>query len=87
MSNTGGAAFAPRFSIPAFPRQSSDAIQAGMTLRDYFAAGAMAALYASQYEYEFTGAAREPECEVLMDELAQDAYQIADAMLRAREQK
>ena len=58
-----------------------------MPMRDYFAAKAMAALYTSQYEYEFTGAAREPEFETLMNELAQDAYQMADAMLAAREQK
>ena len=60
--------------------------QGGMTLRDYFAAKAMAALYASRYEYEFTGAPRTPEFCKLMDELAVDAYQMADAMLKAREQ-
>lgn len=56
----------------------------GMTLRDYFAAKAMAALYQSHYEYEFTGAPRMPEFQKQMDELAVDAYGIADAMLKAR---
>ena len=56
-----------------------------MTLRDYFAAKAMAALYQSHYEYEFTGKPREPEFIKLMDELAVDAYGIADAMLKARQ--
>ena len=63
MSNTGG---------PAFPHQSSDAIRAGMTLRDYFAAKAMQGiLYAGL----------EPV------ETAKHAYTMADAMLKAREKK
>ena len=57
---------------------------AGMTLRDYFAAKAMHALYTSTFEYVFTGASRTPEYAKLMDELAQDAYQVADSMLKAR---
>ena len=61
MNNTGG---------PAFPHQSSDAIRAGMTLRDYFAAKAMQGiLYAGL----------EPV------ETAKHAYTMADAMLAARE--
>lgn len=56
----------------------------GMTLRDYFAAKAMHALYTSTFEYVFTGASRTPEYVKLMDELAQDAYQVADSMLKAR---
>jgi hypothetical protein len=75
-TNTGG---------PAFPGLNI-AMQEGMTLRDYFAAKAMAALYQSQYEYVFTGTPRMPEYAALMDELAMDAYGIADAMLKARDQ-
>ena len=56
----------------------------GMTLRDYFAAKAMHALYTSTFEYVFTGAYRTPEHAKLMDELAQDAYQVADSLLKAR---
>ena len=56
----------------------------GLTIRDYFAAKAMHALYTSTFEYVFTGASRTPEYVKLMDELAQDAYQVADSMLKAR---
>ena len=66
---------------PAFP---TNGWQEGMTLRDYFAAKAMAALYQSHYEYQFTGKPRKPEFIALMDELAGDAYCIADSMLKAR---
>lgn len=72
--NTGG---------PAFPAHTI-AMHEGMTLRDYFAAKAMAAMYQSHYEYEFTGIPRMPEFQKLMAELAVDAYGIADAMLAAR---
>tara|TARA_R110000868_G_scaffold368559_1_gene631672 strand:+ start:294 stop:500 length:207 start_codon:yes stop_codon:yes gene_type:complete len=65
--NTGG---------PAFPHQSSDAIRAGMTLRDYFAAKAMGALLVDPlWQGNTTGT------------VAAIAYEMADAMLRAREQK
>ena len=57
----------------------------GMELRDYFAAKAMHSLYVSNYKYEFTGKAKMPAFVALMDELAIDAYQIADSMLKARE--
>lgn len=57
----------------------------GMTLRDYFAAKAMHALYTSTFEYVFTGTSRTPEHAKLMDELAEDAYQVADSMLKARD--
>ena len=73
---------------PAFPQYSLVAegvfCEGGMTLRDYFAAKAMHALYTSTFEYVFTGASRTPEHAELMDELAQDAYQVADSMLKAR---
>ena len=76
----------------AFPRNILDhghgvisTHESGMTLRDYFAAKAMHSLYVSNYEYEFTGKAKMPAFVALMDELAIDAYQIADAMLKARE--
>jgi hypothetical protein len=62
-------------------------MSSGMTLRDYFAAKAMHALYTTIYEYEFTGSPRAPEFKALMEELAVDAYGLADAMLKAREKK
>ena len=60
--------------IPAFPRPHSGTTQyaqAGMTLRDYFAANAMQAILPlSNYAT-----------------VAKNAYAIADAMMEAREQK
>ena len=56
---------------PAFP---DDRWQAGMTLRDYFAAAIMQGLMASQ-------------CEVTDDPYPIYAYKIADAMIKAREVK
>ena len=71
---------------PAFPTGTGvTPYNPGMTLRDYFAAKAMHSLYVSNYEYEFTGKAKMPAFVALMDELAIDAYQIADSMLKARE--
>lgn len=82
MSNkqTGGPAFPFECQGPT----TAPEIYYGMTLRDYFAAKAMHALYTSTFEYVFTGASRTPEYAKLMDELAQDAYQVADSMLKAR---
>ena len=65
MNNTGG---------PAFPHKSSDAIRAGMTLRDYFAGQAMQAILTS-YKIE--------DCDDFV--VANCAYQMADFMLKARE--
>lgn len=83
---TGGPAF-PTHTLEPNPDGGQPRIiwQEGMTLRDYFAAKAMAALYQSHYDYEFTGKPREHEFVALMDELAVDAYGIADSMLKARE--
>jgi len=58
---------------PAFP---DDRWQAGMTLRDYFAAAALQGLMA---EYD-------PEDE-LEQHIAKWSYKAADAMLKAREVK
>ena len=64
MNNTGG---------PAFPHQSSDAIRAGMTLRDYFATAAMQSALVGGLHQDFYVAT------------ARRAYHMADAMLAARE--
>ena len=71
--NTGG---------PAFPFvDSHDApSHSGMTLRDYFAAKAMQGLLSSIGEWT-TGI---PNVE-FSESVAEDAYWIADAMLKARE--
>jgi hypothetical protein len=64
---------------PAFPAEvwSSDGVpehSEGMTLRDYFAAKAMPTIYA-----EALGG------EDWRDDVAREAYRMADAMLKARE--
>ncbi len=61
---------------PAFPRPFSGTTQyaqEGMTLRDYFAAKAMQGMLACSIQPQ-SGA----------DMYARDAYQVADAMLKAR---
>ncbi|SEO79198.1 hypothetical protein [Nitrosovibrio sp. Nv6] len=61
---------------PAFPAQFWDERATGMTLRDYFAAKALAGLVAH------------PECDEIelhtAASLAYEAYMVADAMLEAR---
>ena len=61
---------------PAFPTWArNDDMTPGMTLRDFFANTAMQAMIATG---EYGRACK--------DVLADDAYEIADAMLKAREQ-
>ncbi|SUC17330.1 Uncharacterised protein [Proteus vulgaris] len=57
------------FPVPATELHGTDT---GMTLRDYFAAKYMQA------------AKSNPNCGYDFDDLAHDAYQMADAMLKAR---
>ena len=60
---------------PAFPAHFYDGRSTGMTLRDYFATAAMQAEFmggVAQYDFGVT---------------AERAYMMADAMLKAREQK
>ena len=60
---------------PAFPLETSTAFQnPGMTLRDYFAAKAMQGICASGPTHEWSN-----------NRLAAEAYDLADAMLKARE--
>jgi hypothetical protein len=60
---------------PAFPFQDGYGRVSGMTLRDWFASQAMAGLV----PYVVKGAT--------FENVAEDAYKAADAMLRAREVK
>lgn len=74
MSNeieTGGAAFPMQFE--------DDGSQSGMTLRDYFAAKAMQGICAND--------ACVPTRQVHFDNIAEDAYRMADSMLKARKIK
>lgn len=58
-------------TTPAFP-MTGDEIATGLTMRDYFAAKAMQGMLAASENYP-------------TPELADYAYQVADAMLLARE--
>jgi hypothetical protein len=60
---------------PAFPAQALGGLgyTTGMTLRDYFAAKAMQSMNS-----------REDYSDVPAEFIAQDAYELADAMLKAR---
>lgn len=70
---------------PAFPTRidNYDAKYSspGMTLRDYFAAKAMAAIVRRWDGHSFGGGPNSPQYK----ELAEDAFFIADEMLKARE--
>jgi hypothetical protein len=59
----------------AFPHETYNGYDSGMTLRDYFAAAALQGCLAS---FESTGT---------RDAFASVAYEYADAMLKARESK
>jgi hypothetical protein len=73
-TNTGG---------PAFPTATlAQKTEGGMTLRDYFAAKAMAVILASQYEDGIYVGDLDNDSE---DVCAISAYKMADAMLKARE--
>ena len=69
----------------AFPTEESNYEKIwsspGMTLRDYFAAKAMAAIVRRWDGHSFGGGPESPQYK----ELSEDAYYIADAMLRSRE--
>ena len=60
---------------PAFPTVMIGEIEGGMTLRDYFAAKAMTGLLTAEIVGEYSN-----------EHVAEIAYRIADAMLKAREE-
>ena len=72
---TGGYAF-PQHTLEPNPNGGEPRIiwQEGMTLRDYFAAKAMQGILAN-HTYRLTS-----------EEIVTEAYEIADAMLKAREE-
>ncbi|EPC3851193.1 hypothetical protein ACRZJO_004504 [Citrobacter freundii] len=69
-----------RFDDKPYPEEVSVSTD-DMTIRDYFAAKAMAAIVRRWDGHSFGGGPKSPQHK----ELAEDAYHIADAMLRARE--
>ena len=62
-------------AFPIVETNQTSSIEAGMTLRDYFAAKALNGLLAALGAHDVTD----------YDEIAHDAYMAADAMLKAME--
>jgi hypothetical protein len=62
-------------NAPAFPTVMIGELEGGMTLRDYFAAKAMTGLLTAEIVGEYSN-----------EHVAEIAYRIADAMLKAREE-
>ena len=85
--NNGGPAFPclPPLAPDGFPAAGHPYPSDGMTLRDYFAAKAMPAIYADAMKEQAKGSElfSHPDWRV---GLALDAYAMADAMLKAREE-
>ena len=77
-ANTGGAAF-PQVDLKDHYGTLVPDRQAGMTLRDYFAAKAMQAILSSDRYVGLIGVNRYEQRTV------EDAYKMADAMLKARQ--
>ena len=70
---------------PAFPNEGFNGWGKpfeGMTLRDYFAAKAMQAVYAKNWDMFMDETFETPE--EVVSGTANDAYALADAMLKAR---
>ena len=72
--NTGG----PAFPTPRYER--GDMYSLGMTLRDYFAAKAM------QATINAWDCKNEDRAACIASIVAEESYELADAMLKAREQ-
>jgi len=71
-TNTGGPAFPSGLTDPSTPEDSVESLHKGMSLRDFFAAKAIAQCL--------------EDCST-KSRAAEEAYLIADAMLHAREVK
>jgi len=71
---------------PAFPAQFFDERATGMTLRDYFAAKAMQMEMQSMKEYYNDGLCDVGEWRQLFVNIAEHAYDMADEMMKAREE-
>jgi hypothetical protein len=78
----GGNAF-PNTTVTFLQSDGEDMVtaQGGMSLRDYFAAKAMQGMAASEYWSENF----QPDNDTYQMVVAETAYQVADAMLKARE--
>ena len=87
-TNNGGPAFpcevGPASDGHTIQTGNMQWMQPGMTLRDYFAAKAMQIMW-DAYDKGYCGLNNQDEPNVTT--IAQGAYQMADAMLRARQSK
>ena len=82
--DTGGPAFPGGLIDPSTPEDAVQSLHVGMTLRDYFAAKALAGLLTNDdLTYEDEKLRRENYKEFCKD-FAWSAYEMADAMLEAR---
>ena len=76
-TNNGGGMSKIETGGPAFPVEDVPENYFGMTLRDYFAATALQGMLASG----------KTQAKITKTEIATVAYGLADAMLKAREEK
>lgn len=80
--DTGGAAF-PKAGLDPWDRAKS--VHYGMTLRDYFAAKALQGVLAnSGGVVQANSSCGWSLCNCTLDDVAEFSYQMADAMLKAR---
>ena len=79
----GGAAFPRPFSEDTYLEDTDYEAQEGMSLSDYFAAKAMQIQMANKKEMNFW--ASEDSIEEMWEFCARNAYDMADAMIKARE--
>ena len=80
--NDGGPAFAQVRPEYHMHKLTDVHVSGGMTLRDYIATHAMAAIYAQGLDAKSVARVHMP---ALMEAVAEAAYEQADAMLKARE--
>jgi hypothetical protein len=82
--NTGG----PAFPVNEYVQHNglTIGVQEGMNLRDYFAAKAMQSIYTATVDWTPTGTPMDEESLQVLADVAQDAYKLADAMIKAREE-
>ena len=79
----GGPAFPRPFSEDTYLEDTDYEAQQGMSLRDYFAAKAMQIQMANKKEMNYW--ASEYSIEEMWEFCARNAYDMADAMIKARE--
>lgn len=85
---TGGSAFPVPFAFrpsDGVPFSSTEFTGEGLTIRDYFAAKAMQGWLASYTNVEYHPATS-LDAKNHLKNIANDAYAVADAMMRARDQ-